>query len=121
MIAACRPSYRWAKEEGGNCCGAEQSRYEAAREGLGVAIDLRLSLGSVAGGTSCLIRDRLFSHSVLNGSALYIVGHLGQLRGPDFELFDNFRLDRSRLQISTSCCQPQKIVHTHYHSHVENM
>jgi hypothetical protein len=45
-----------------------------------------------------LVRDRSFSHFVLNSSALQIFGHFGQLGGPDSELFDNFRLDRSLLK-----------------------
>ncbi len=68
-----------------------------------------LTLGSLAGGAPCLVRDRLFSHFVLNSSALQIFRHFGQLGGPDSELFDNFRLDRCHLQISTSPCQSQKM------------
>jgi hypothetical protein len=86
-----------------------QHRHKAAQEGLGAAIDLSLTLGSLAGSAPCLVRDRLFSHFVLNSSAPQSFGHSGQLGCPDSELFDNFWLDRSILQISTSPCQPQKM------------
>src|SRR5580693_10743134 len=49
---------------------------------------------------------RSFSYFVLDSSALQSFGQFGC---PHSELFGNFRLDRSLLQISTSPCQLQKM------------
>jgi hypothetical protein len=57
-----------------------------------------------------LVRDGSFGHFVLNIAALRVFGYLGQLGGPNSELFDNFRFDRGLPQIATSPCQIPKIV-----------
>jgi hypothetical protein len=55
-----------------------------------------------------LVRDGSFSHFLLNSSVPQIFGHFGQFGSPDSELFDNFRFDRSLLQLATSPRHPQK-------------
>ena len=61
----------------------------------------------------------IFSHFGLNSSRHRIFGHFGQLGGPDFELFDNFQLDRRLFQIATSLCQLQKIYRI-FHKHPQS-
>src|SRR6266853_1068142 len=52
-----------------------------------------------------------FSHFVLNGLGFQIFGDLVQLRGPNSELLDNFRLGDGLLQIATLSCQLPKIAY----------
>ena len=63
------------------------------------------------------VRGRSFSHFGLNSSGLKIFGHSGQLDGPNSELFNNFRLDRGFLKITTSPRQRQKISYTLHKHH----
>ncbi len=64
----------------------------------------------------CLVRDGSFSHFVLNGLGFQIFGDLVQLRGPNSELLDNFRLGDGFLQIATLSCQLPKIAYVlHWH------